>query len=136
MSNLARFPKSGFILPCPDGQQLAAIPGSTRDGRPTIRFCTGSEDIGHTEAGVPLDQLEEVIAGLREIARQQDGIEPRPSAKDRDRAYRQAYPMSQRFPGDSPAMRAAAIATCRAFVGVGEKCARCAVPIDEHEADR
>ena len=67
---LARFPKAGFLLPCIGGQDLAAIPGTTPDGRPAIRFSVGSSDTGHAEAVVSLEMLEEVIAGLRDMARQ------------------------------------------------------------------
>ncbi|MFJ1865506.1 hypothetical protein ACIOD1_12825 [Streptomyces sp. NPDC088097] len=91
MTNLTRFPKSGFALHCPDGQDFAALPGQFPDGRRTIRFCTGSEDTGHAEAAVPLEQLEEVIAGLREIARRQDGPAPVPRRRltelEHDRAW-------------------------------------------------
>lgn len=75
--HLAKFPKSGFVLSCTDGQDFVAIPGTTPDGRPAIRLCVGSSEIGHAEAGIPLEQLEEVIAGLREIARQAGG-RPKP----------------------------------------------------------
>ncbi|MEV6569964.1 hypothetical protein [Streptomyces sp. NPDC051577] len=80
MTHLARFPKSGFVLPCPDGQDLVALPGRLPDGRRTICIGTGSEDTGHAQAAVPLDRLEEVIAGLREIARQQAADQPMPPA--------------------------------------------------------
>ncbi|MCX5587587.1 hypothetical protein [Streptomyces erythrochromogenes] len=70
-THLARFPKGGFILPCIGGQDFAAVPDTTPDGRPAIRFCVGSADTGHAEAVVPLEQLEEAIAGQREVARQQ-----------------------------------------------------------------
>lgn len=68
--HLARFPKAGFVLPCVGGQDFAAVPAVTPDGRPAIRFSVGSSDTGHAEAVVPLDMLEEVIAGQRDIARQ------------------------------------------------------------------
>ncbi|WKD36541.1 hypothetical protein [Streptomyces xanthophaeus] len=76
-THLARFPKSGFVLPCIGGQDFAAVPDRTPDGRPAIRFAVGSSDTGHAEAVVPLDLLEEVIAGQREIARQAGG-QPKP----------------------------------------------------------
>lgn len=70
VSHLARFPKSGFVITGVGGQDFAAIPDRTPDGRPAIRLCTGSSETGHAEATVPLDQLEEVIAGVRDMARQ------------------------------------------------------------------
>lgn len=92
---IARFPKAGFVLPCVGGQDFGAVPAKTPDGRPAIRFSVGSSDTGHAEAVVPLELLEEVIAGQRDIARQS--------------AYAAAYHQPARFPGDSAAMRAAAI---------------------------
>lgn len=73
VTRLARFPKGGFVLPCIGGQDFAAVPDRTPDGRPAIRFCVGSADTGHAEAVVPLEQLEELIAGQRDIARQAGG---------------------------------------------------------------
>lgn len=70
---LPRFPKGGFILTDHANQDFAAIPDRTPDGRPAIRLAVGSHEIGHAESTVPLDQLEEVIAGLRDVARQQGG---------------------------------------------------------------
>lgn len=72
-THLARFPKGGFVLPCIGGQDFAAIPDTTPDGRPAIRFAVGSAETGHAEAVVPLELLEEVIAGQRDIARQTGG---------------------------------------------------------------
>ncbi|MFB6512079.1 hypothetical protein ACWCYZ_16810 [Streptomyces virginiae] len=81
-THLARFPKGGFVLPCIGGQDFAAVPDRTPDGRPAIRFAVGSADTGHAEAVVPLEQLEELIAGQRDIARQTGGQpapeQPRP----------------------------------------------------------
>jgi len=68
-----RLPKGGFVLADHAGQDLAALPGTTPDGRPAIRLVVGTYEVGHAETTVPLDRLEEVIAGLREIARQQGG---------------------------------------------------------------
>ncbi|MFD0358276.1 hypothetical protein ACFVHW_31785 [Streptomyces sp. NPDC127110] len=96
---IARFPQAGFILPGPDGQDLAAFPGRTPDGRPAIRFSVGNGETGHAEACIPLELLEEVIAGQRDVARQS--------------AYAVAQHQPSRFPGDSPAMRAAAISGVR-----------------------
>ncbi|MFJ8163841.1 hypothetical protein ACIRBY_23340 [Streptomyces sp. NPDC096136] len=95
----AKFPRAGFILSCPGGQDLAVWPGRTPDGRPAIRFGVGSSATGHAEACIPLDLLEEVIAGQRAIAS--------------DSAYAVAQHQPRRFPGDSPAMRAAALVGVR-----------------------
>ncbi|MFI8278552.1 hypothetical protein ACIGBH_27500 [Streptomyces sp. NPDC085929] len=67
---LARFPKSGFVLTGVGGQDLAAVPDRTPDGRPAIRFSVGSSETGHADVVLPLELLEEVIAGQREISRQ------------------------------------------------------------------
>lgn len=202
---LPRFPRGGFIFTDHADQDLGAVPDQTPDGRPALRVIAGSHEVGHAQVTLPLDRLEEVVAGLRDTARQTGGetapvrrrlteaehdrawhaidglewqafpdadtvlnavlralaIDPPagvlrvdlagqdvtadladPAAEHQraaagDRAYRRAYHMPQRFPGDSPAMRAAAIATCHTFVGVSETCARCSVPIAEHdEVDR
>lgn len=88
---LARFPKAGFILPCVGGQDFAAVPAKTPDGRPAIRFAVGSNDTGHAEAVVPLELLEEVIAGQRDIARQAGGQPaPQPLTVHIDMGYEDA----------------------------------------------
>ncbi|MFD7093359.1 hypothetical protein [Streptomyces xanthophaeus] len=68
-----RLPNGGFVFPCVGGQDLAALPSTTPDGRPAIRFSVGSSDTGHAEAIIPLEVLEEVIEGQREAARQASG---------------------------------------------------------------
>ncbi|MEU4947686.1 hypothetical protein [Streptomyces lavendulae] len=78
VSHLALFPKSGFIITGVGNQDFAALPDQTPDGRPAIRYAVGSSETGHADVVLPLDQLEEVVAGLREIARQQGGAQPAP----------------------------------------------------------
>ncbi|MFF3622359.1 hypothetical protein [Streptomyces sp. NPDC002467] len=65
-----RLPKGGFVLTDTSGQDLAAVPGETPDGWPAVRLVVGSSEVGHAETTVPLDRLEEVIAGMRDTARQ------------------------------------------------------------------
>ncbi|MCY0960831.1 hypothetical protein [Streptomyces sp. H27-H5] len=77
---IACFPQGGFVLTDHAGQDLAAVPDQTPDGRPAMRIGVGSCEVGHAETTVPLDRLEEVIAGLREMARQQAADQPVPSA--------------------------------------------------------
>ncbi|WP_327169526.1 hypothetical protein [Streptomyces subrutilus] len=72
---IPRFPKGGFIYTDHAGQDLGAVPGQTPDGRPALRLLTGSEEVGHAEATIPLDRLEEIIAGLRETGRPAAGPE-------------------------------------------------------------
>lgn len=74
VSHCAPFPKGGFVITGVSGQDYAALPDTTPDGRPAIRFCVGSAETGHADVVLPLEQLEEVIAGLREIARQQAAV--------------------------------------------------------------
>ncbi|MFD3827678.1 hypothetical protein [Streptomyces sp. NPDC058621] len=73
---LPRFPRGGFVYTDFAGQDFAAVPGETPDGRPAARILTGSEEVGHAEATIPLDRLEEIITGLRDIARQQAPARP------------------------------------------------------------
>jgi hypothetical protein len=85
-----RLPNGGFVLTDHAEQDLGALPDRTPDGRPAIRLIVGSYEVGHAESTVPLDQLEEVIAGLREIARQQGGAAPgrrRLTELEHDRAW-------------------------------------------------
>lgn len=63
-------PKGGFVLTDTSEQDLAAVPSKTPDGRPAVRLVVGSTEVGHAESTVPLEHLEEVVAGLRDIARQ------------------------------------------------------------------
>ncbi|MFI5831036.1 hypothetical protein ACIA6C_27945 [Streptomyces sp. NPDC051578] len=77
VSHLALFPKSGFVITGVGGQDFAALPDQTPDGRPAIRYAVGSSETGHADVVVPLDQLEEVIAGMRDMARQ-TGEQPAP----------------------------------------------------------
>lgn len=67
------FPKGGFIITGVGGQDFAALPDTTPDGRPAIRFCVGSHESGHADVVLPLDLLAEVVAGQREVARQAAG---------------------------------------------------------------
>lgn len=55
------------------GQDLGAVPDTTPDGRPAVRFIAGSDEIGHAESTVPLEHVEEIVAGVRDIARQAGG---------------------------------------------------------------
>jgi hypothetical protein len=82
VSHCAKFPKSGFVITGVGGQDLAALPDTTPDGRPAIRIGVGGSETGHADVVLPLDQLEEVIAGLREIARQAAEPSPAPTAAD------------------------------------------------------
>ncbi|MFE2323613.1 hypothetical protein ACFXD5_06765 [Streptomyces sp. NPDC059385] len=62
-------PIPGFVLNCPGARELAVKRSTLDDGRPALMLCTGGEDVGYAEAHVPLDQLEEVIEGMRSTAR-------------------------------------------------------------------
>ncbi|MGW9058876.1 hypothetical protein [Streptomyces sp. NPDC055733] len=48
-----------------DGDLLTATPGHDRDGQPTVLIATTSDGVD-----IPLDRIEELVAGIREAARQ------------------------------------------------------------------
>jgi hypothetical protein len=116
--HLAKFPKSGFVLSCTDGQDFVAIPGTTPDGRPSIRLGVGSSETGHAEAGIPLEQLEEVIAGLREIARQQ-ASGPAPALPGRPVTAEQLARAREILP-EGAVITAAALRAAEPLCGHGE----------------
>ncbi|MGW7435678.1 hypothetical protein [Streptomyces sp. NPDC054849] len=88
---------SSFEYTDEHGRRLTISPNADSP-RPSLKVTTRS---GRTTIPVyvPLDQVEEVIAGIRDMARQS--------------AYATAYHQPNRFPGDSAAMRAAAISGVR-----------------------
>jgi hypothetical protein len=83
----------------PAGDRLVVAPDRGPDGRPAVALTAISGTGSSVSVMVPLEHLEEAIAGQRDMARQA--------------AYTVAYHQSARFPGDSPAMRAAALTGAR-----------------------
>ncbi|MEW1638613.1 hypothetical protein AB0469_31715 [Streptomyces sp. NPDC093801] len=91
---------SRFEYTDPDGDRLAIEPALLADSTPAVALIAMQDST--TDAAtidVPLDRVEEVVAGIRDMARQA--------------AYTAAYHRPCRFPGDSPAMRAAALSGVR-----------------------
>lgn len=86
VSHCAPFPKGGFVITGVGGQDYAALPDTTPDGRPAIRIVVGSSESGHADVVLPLDLLEQAIAGQREIARQSGPALPGAPITDEQRA--------------------------------------------------
>lgn len=63
----------GFLLNCPDGRELAIKRTVLADGQPALELCVGNSQIGYAEVGIPLDELEVVIEGMRSTARRPGG---------------------------------------------------------------
>ena len=60
----------------PDGDHLIATP-TTRHGEPAINLRNARGDgQGGSAVDIPVDRLEEVIAGIRDTARQAAGGQP------------------------------------------------------------
>lgn len=60
----------------PDGDELIAEP-TIRYGRPAIALCNTRADNGEAVAvHIPVDQVEELIAGIRDTARQSAAQHP------------------------------------------------------------
>ncbi|MFF4369665.1 hypothetical protein [Streptomyces sp. NPDC001594] len=145
---IAKFPRAGFILPGLDGQDLAAFPGRTPDGRPAIRFSAGSSETGHAEAFIPVELLEEVIAGQREAARQAGGQPFAPTRRrltelEHDRAWHAIEGTAGEDSADPGTVLAGVLRVldidppaspepCAQQPGAGALCGHCGIPKGSH----
>lgn len=59
-----------FVFTDPDGDMFRALVDTREDGTPVVELAVYSEGLASLGVHVPLDRVEEVVAGIRDTARQ------------------------------------------------------------------
>ncbi|MFI8448210.1 hypothetical protein [Streptomyces erythrochromogenes] len=109
---------SRFEYTDPDGDRLIFEPDVTEDGRPALLVTI---NLSGDEAAVHVmpDRVEEVIAGLRDMARQAGGAAPAPSAPlDMADVYRKLADEQEATAATDVIRRRRSIATARRMFAV------------------